>query len=127
MTKITPISPEVRTEILKRASVAAEDFLQSSKNNNFNIREYAKKGVYYLASAKLEGTVLGAKGASLKLLVHKYKNKSIFAIFKNGKVLGARGYFAYKGSVMPILDKLCEKGKIKDDEVKFAQKQLGWA
>ena len=131
MTSVPPITLQehiaaIKPTLLKRAAEAAEDFMQASKNENFNLREYAKKGPYYLSSARLEGTTLGEKGASLKLLIHKYKNKSIIAIFKDGKVLGAKGYLAAKSAVTPILDKLCQKGKIKEEEVKFAKKQLVW-
>ena len=132
MTKITPLSNEayiasIKPKLLKIAAEATEDFLQASKSENFNLREYAQKERYYLSSARLEGTTLGEKGSSLKLLVHKFKNKSIFAVVKKGKVLGAKGYLADKKSIMSVLEKLCKKGKIKEEEVKFAKDQLKWA
>ena len=132
MTIVPPISAKeayiasIRPRLMKAAEAATADFLQASKSENFNISEYAKKGVYDYTSAKLEGTTLGEKGASLKLLVHRFKNKSIFAIVKSGKVLGARGYLAEKNGIIRILDKLCQKGRMKEEEAKLAKKQLNW-
>lgn len=128
MVKIFPVIQkhiaDVKPKLLKRTEAANNDFLQASKSENFNIDEYAKKGQYILTSANLEDTALGEVGASLQILIHRHFNNSIFAISKNGKVLGARGYTADKISVRSILDKLFQKGRIKQEEYQNAKEKL---
>ena len=128
MVKILPVTQKHIAEIkqisLKRAEAAKNYFLQASKSGNFNISEYATKGGYILASAKLDGTTLGENSTSLKILIHRHNNNSIFAILKNEKVLGAKGYIADKLSITSILDKLFKKGRIKQEEFQDAKVQL---
>ena len=107
---------------------AAERLMQASKKSEFNLRNYAKKRNYSISSARLEGTVLGEKSPSLKVMIDDLWQKAIFAVVKNGKVLGAK---SIKGDFSQIiinthyiLEQLYKKGKINKDELKLVKKYL---
>ena len=92
MVSIAPIRKgNTREKIAAAANKVAENLIQESKNPDFDIRKFARKRGYNLTSTKLNGTILGEKGASLKIMSGVYE-RSIFAIMKSGKILWAKGY-----------------------------------
>ena len=125
MVSITPIRKgNTREKIAAAANKAAENLIQESKNKDFDIRKFAGKRGYGLTSAKLNGTILGEKGASLKIMNNMFSGRSIFAIMKDGKVLWAKGYALSGHYIKLILEKLCQKGKISEDEFNFAKRRI---
>ena len=124
MVSIAPIRKgNTREKIAAAANKVAENLIQESKNKNFDIRNFARKRGYDLTSAKLNGIILGEKGASLKIMSGVYE-RSIFAIMKDGKILWAKGYALGRHYLKLTLEKLCQKGKISEDELTFAKKQI---
>lgn len=115
MTKVQPISS------------AAERLMKASTRPNFNFRNYASKRGYSISSARLEGTVLGANRPSLKILCSDTWDNAIFAVMKSGKLLGARSIKSdnfIDEKIFSILDKLCQKGKMKKEEYNIVKEQL---
>ena len=102
---------------------SAERLINASRKANFNLREYATKTGYSISGVRLNGTVLGEKSASLKILVHDSWKKAIFAVVKSGKILGAKNlkgnYNKLSENIMGILEKLSAKGKITKAEADF--------
>ena len=115
MTKILKISP-------------AERLLKASKKENFNLRNYAELRGYSISSARLEGTTLGEKSASLKILIGENLRSAIFAIIRKGKVLGAKSIVEnsewLRLDVNHILEKLCKKGKMTRAEHDIVYNQI---
>ena len=107
---------------------AAENLLQAAKKTGFNFREYAQRQDYSISSAIIEGTTLGEKRASLKILISDMFNNVIFAIVKKGNVIGAKSVKTNVQTIIPtinnVLDKLFERGKITEAEHNFVKGQL---
>ncbi len=102
---------------------SAERLINASRKANFNLREYATETGYSISGVRLNGTVLGEKSASLKILIHDSWKKAIFAVVKSGKILGAKNlkgnYNILSENIMGILERLSAKGKITKEEADF--------